>query len=129
MAVRRLLHAAGLRYRVDTRPIADLNRRADLAFTRAKVAVFIDGCYWHGCPEHGTTAKTHPDYWTAKIARNRERDAETNRLLEAAGWKVVRAWEHQDPAQVALKVIAAVGAGLQQERAHRISARPAVAPD
>ena len=117
MAVRRLLHAAGLRYRVDTRPITDLNRRADLVFTRAKVAVFIDGCYWHGCPEHGTTAKTHADYWTAKIARNRERDAETDRLLADAGWKVVRAWEHQDAAEVALEVVATVEVRVQQEKA------------
>ena len=61
MAVRRLVHAAGLRYRVDAKPLPDLNRRADLVFTRAKVAVFIDGCYWHGCPEHGTTSRTNEE--------------------------------------------------------------------
>jgi DNA mismatch endonuclease (patch repair protein) len=108
MAVRRLVHAAGLRYRVDARPIGSLNRRADLVFSRAKVAVFIDGCYWHGCPEHGTKARTNTDYWVPKIARNRERDAETDRLLADAGWQVIRVWEHEDAAEVALIVGSAV---------------------
>src|SRR4051812_383393 len=70
MAVRRLVHAAGLRYLVDARPLVGLNRRADLVFTRVKVAVFIDGCYWHGCPEHGTAAKTNAAYWSSKISGN-----------------------------------------------------------
>ena len=95
MAVRRAAHAQGLRYRVDFRPLSDLNRRADLVFTRARVAVFIDGCYWHGCPEHGTAARSNAGYWSTKIARNRDRDAETDRLLDDAGWTVVRAWEHE----------------------------------
>ncbi len=68
MAIRRLAHAQGLRYRVDAKPLPELNRRADLVFTRVKVAVFIDGCYWHGCPAHGTSPKSHADYWSAKIA-------------------------------------------------------------
>lgn len=108
MAVRRLVHAAGLRYRVDTRPLPDLNRRADLIFTRTKVAVFIDGCYWHGCPLHGTVAKTNPTYWAAKIARNRERDAETDVLLADSGWSVIRAWEHEPPMVTAKRIIALV---------------------
>jgi len=108
MAVRRLVHAAGLRYRVDVKPLPDLNRRADLSFARAKVAVFIDGCYWHGCPDHGTTAKTNAAYWSPKIARTRERDVDTDRRLHDAGWTVVRAWEHEDPSTVATRVAAAV---------------------
>ena len=104
LAVRRLVHAAGLRYRVDSRPLPNLNRRADLVFTRAKVAVFVDGCYWHGCPEHGTTARTNAVYWVAKIDRNRERDRETDWLLGESGWAVVRAWEHEDPRAVAVRV-------------------------
>lgn len=108
LAVRRLVHAAGLRYRVDARPLPDVNRRADLLFTRAKVAVFIDGCFWHGCPEHHTIARANAGYWAEKVSRNRERDAETDRLLEAAGWIVVRAWEHQAPAVVAERIMAAV---------------------
>lgn len=97
MAVRRLVHSLGLRYRVDHRPVPDLNRRADLVFTRAKVAVFIDGCYWHGCPQHGTSAKTNAAYWTEKIARNKARDADTDCQLARAGWTVLRFWEHEDP--------------------------------
>lgn len=108
LAVRRLVHALGLRYRVDHRPIPDLNRRADLVFTRAKVAVFIDGCYWHGCPQHGTTAKANAAYWTDKIARNKARDADTDCHLIQAGWTVLRFWEHEDPAGTALAVQAAV---------------------
>lgn len=110
MQVRRAVHALGLRYRVDVRPLANLNRRADLVFIRAKVAVFVDGCYWHGCPEHGTTAKTNAAYWTPKIQRNRERDAETNRLLRAAGWVVLRAWEHEDADDVAALIMKTVKA-------------------
>ncbi|MEU6136093.1 very short patch repair endonuclease [Nocardioides sp. NPDC047086] len=94
MAVRRAVHALGLRYRVDVRPLDDLNRRADLVFSRARVAVFIDGCYWHGCPDHGTAARTNADYWSAKIQRNRDRDRDTDTLLTSAGWTVLRFWEH-----------------------------------
>ncbi|MGZ6586032.1 MAG: very short patch repair endonuclease [Solirubrobacteraceae bacterium] len=111
MAVRRLVHAMGLRYRVDAKPLPDLNRRADLVFTRAKVAVFIDGCYWHGCPQHGTKTRTNSDYWVPKIARNRERDASTDRALHAAGWTVIRAWEHEPAAEVALRIAQTVGIG------------------
>ncbi|MFJ9313447.1 very short patch repair endonuclease [Pimelobacter simplex] len=108
LAVRRALHAMGLRYRVDARPVPELNRRADVVFTKAKVAVFIDGCYWHGCPEHGTAARTNADYWGPKIQRNRDRDADTNRRLEEAGWTVARFWEHEVPIVVAETVNALV---------------------
>jgi DNA mismatch endonuclease (patch repair protein) len=111
MAVRRAVHALGLRYKVDARPLAHLNRRADLVFARAKVCVFVDGCYWHGCTEHGTAPRTNAMYWTAKIARNRHRDAETDRLLGEAGWSTLRVWEHEDPQVVAGKVVALVRAG------------------
>lgn len=108
MAVRRLVHAAGLRYRVDAKPLPELNRRADLVFTRAKIAVFIDGCFWHGCPKHGTAVKTNATYWSPKIARNKARDAATDEQLAAAGWAVVRVWEHDDPADVADRITAFV---------------------
>jgi len=108
MAVRRAVHALGLRYRVDARPVPGLNRRADLVFARARVAVFVDGCYWHGCPEHGTTARTNADYWGPKIAANIARDADTDQRLLNAGWTVIRAWEHEESAEVALTVLAAV---------------------
>lgn len=104
MAVRRAVHALGLRYRVDARPLAGLNRRADLVFTRSKVAVFIDGCYWHGCPQHGASARTNSDYWGPKIQRNRERDADTDARLLQAGWAVIRVWEHESPVQAAQEI-------------------------
>jgi DNA mismatch endonuclease (patch repair protein) len=110
LAVRRIVHAAGLRYRVDVRPLPQLNRRADLVFTRAKVAVFLDGCYWHGCPDHGTSARTNAHYWASKIARNQERDAETDRLLASHDWTIIRAWEHEDPGVVSEWVVSAVKA-------------------
>lgn len=109
MALRRLLHARGLRYRVDMQPLPDLRRRADLVFGPTKVAVFVDGCFWHGCPEHGrrpTTANT--TYWTDKIARNSRRDAETDVALMKAGWLPIRVWEHDDPKKVAELVEALV---------------------
>lgn len=113
LAVRRAVHALGLRYRVDARPLADLNRRADLLFTGAKVAVFIDGCYWHGCPEHGTTARTNSAYWGPKIQRNRDRDADTDARLREADWAVVRVWEHENPLKVAVRVAEVVRAETQ----------------
>jgi DNA mismatch endonuclease (patch repair protein) len=93
-ALRSALHARGLRYRV-TYKVPGLPRRTiDIAFTRIKVAVFIDGCFWHGCPEHGTSPRSNSVWWAKKIAANRGRDADTTAHLEAAGWRVVRIWEH-----------------------------------
>jgi DNA mismatch endonuclease (patch repair protein) len=108
MAVRRLLHAQGFRYRVDWPPLSGLHRRADLVFGPAKVAVYIDGCFWHGCPEHGRPrTEANPEYWSSKIERNRSRDAETDRLLSEAGWIVVRVWEHDAP-ELAVELISSV---------------------
>lgn len=108
MAVRRRLHAAGLRFRVAHRPLPSLRRTADVVFTRQRIAVFIDGCYWHACPEHRTIAKTNASYWSEKLARNVARDAETTEQLRAAGWTVLRFWEHEDPESVAATVASAV---------------------
>lgn len=109
LAVRRLLHAAGLRYRVDVAPLPGLRRRADIVFGPAKVAVFIDGCFWHGCPEHGARPTTaNPAYWREKVVRNQDRDADTDARLSAAGWLSIRCWEHEDPKQVAERVILTV---------------------
>jgi DNA mismatch endonuclease (patch repair protein) len=84
--VRRLLHAHGRRYRVDVRPEPGLRRRADIVFTRQRIAVFIDGCFWHGCPEHGRrTFSQNVGYWAVKIADNIARDADTNIRLADAG--------------------------------------------
>jgi len=114
LAVRRGLHARGLRYRVDHPLPFDRRRRADIAFTRAKVAVFIDGCFWHGCPDHGTTPRTNSEFWSAKIARNRERDAETDLRLHQEGWLVLRFWEHDAIGDRVGAVVTAVVATLRR---------------
>lgn len=107
LAVRRRLHAAGLRYRVDFAPLGG-RRRADIVFTRQHVAEFIDGCYWHGCPDHATFPKRNSDYWLPKLARNVERDRETDQSLREAGWTVLRFWEHESPDDVARRIAVAV---------------------
>ena len=112
LRVRSLVHRRGLRYRVAQRPIPTLRRTADLVFRRAKVAIFIDGCFWHGCPEHYRPPSTNPDYWRDKIEGNRLRDQETDELLARAGWEVLRFWEHEDEDEVADAVCAAVDANL-----------------
>lgn len=108
LLVRRSAHALGLRYRVNARPEPSLNRTADLLFTRARVAVFIDGCYWHGCPEHCVLPATNAEFWAAKIDRNRERDLDTTVRLEALGWRVMRFWSHDRPDRVAQAIREAV---------------------
>lgn len=110
LALRRAVHALGLRYRVSVRPLPAVRRTADLVFTRAKVAVFMDGCFWHGCPDHHTKSATNAAYWADKVGKNRARDRETDALLEAAGWMAVRIWEHEDPGAAALKVESVVRA-------------------
>jgi DNA mismatch endonuclease (patch repair protein) len=107
MALRRVLWSRGLRYRVDARiPVA--RRRADVAFLTAKVAVFIDGCFWHGCPEHGTWPKANAGWWRKKIEANIQRDRDTDVALLAAGWKVLRFWEHVAPSAAAQCVVKAL---------------------
>ncbi|OSP41048.1 very short patch repair endonuclease [Streptomyces sp. 13-12-16] len=108
ITIRRLVHAAGLRYRVAARPLPDLRRTADMVFRPAKVAVFIDGCYWHGCPEHYVPPKTNSGYWSDKIVRNVKRDRETDEKLREAGWLVLRFWEHEPSDACADKIALAV---------------------
>jgi DNA mismatch endonuclease (patch repair protein) len=86
----------GYRYRVDVAPLAALRRRADIVFTRARVAVFVDGCFWHGCPDCDLRPKANAAWWREKLDRNRARDADTDTQLVRAGWAVVRVWEHED---------------------------------
>ena len=109
LAVRRLLHAAGLRYRVDFPIVLDeLRVRPDVVFTRARVCVFVDGCFWHGCDAHCRIPAANRDYWEAKIGRNKARDERTTAALEDAGWHVVRVWEHEAPDAVARRIAAAL---------------------
>lgn len=104
LALRRAVWRLGLRYRVDVAPIRG-RRRADLVFTRAKVAVYLDGCFWHSCPAHATTPKANREWWVAKLDANVRRDRDTDRRLAEAGWTVVRVWEHE-PADLAAERIA-----------------------
>jgi len=104
VALRSAVHALGLRYKVSTRPIKGLRRTADLVFPKARVAVFLDGCFWHGCPQHHTAAVTHADFWANKVASNRARDIDTDRHLEEAGWVSLRIWEHEDPQEAARRI-------------------------
>ncbi|MEW2509227.1 very short patch repair endonuclease [Streptomyces sp. NPDC046870] len=110
MALRRALHAAGLRYRVHRKPLKGVRREADVIFGPAKVAVFVDGCFWHGCPQHATWPKTNADFWRTKIEGNRRRDLDTDERLASAGWLAVRVWEHEDPIEAAARVVAFVRA-------------------
>ncbi|MEX0153480.1 very short patch repair endonuclease [Microbacterium sp. LMI1-1-1.1] len=106
-AVRSLLHRRGLRYRVDFAPLGK-RRRADIVFTRQRIAAFIDGCFWHCCPVHGTQPRLNAEYWEPKLRRNVERDRETDDALRAAGWLVLRFWEHEPPALVADRIVEAL---------------------
>ncbi|UFQ15858.1 MULTISPECIES: very short patch repair endonuclease [Streptomyces] len=104
--IRSLLHAQGLRYRVAAKPLPGLRRTADIVFRPAKLAVFVDGCYWHGCPEHYVSPKTNSGYWSDKVARNMARDRDTEAQLREAGWTVLRFWEHEPPEDCAVKIAA-----------------------
>jgi DNA mismatch endonuclease (patch repair protein) len=108
VALRRIVHARGLRYRIN-RPLPGLRRRrADLTFASQQVVVFVDGCFWHGCPEHGTWPKRNDAWWAAKLRENVERDRETDAHLQAAGWTVVRIWGHEHPESAADRIEALV---------------------
>jgi DNA mismatch endonuclease (patch repair protein) len=110
LALRGALHALGYRYRKDYRLDLSLRRvRPDIAFTSRKVAVFVDGCFWHACPEHGSAPKSNEWYWSPKLAKNVERDRAVDAALEGAGWTVVRLWEHVSVDDAVAAVVAAVG--------------------
>jgi len=111
LELRSELHRRGLRYRVDRRPLEGIPSRADLVFGPAKVAVYVDGCFWHSCPEHGTMPRSNEAFWLQKLTRNQERDAATNAALTEAGWTVVRIWEHEEIAEAADRVEVAVREG------------------
>jgi DNA mismatch endonuclease (patch repair protein) len=93
-ALRSALHRRGLRFRVHLAKVPGTKRTIDIAFTRLRVAIFCDGCFWHGCPIHGTAPKTNYEWWMNKIAANRVRDRDTDARLMESGWSVLRVWEH-----------------------------------
>jgi len=105
VALRRELFRSGLRYRVNFAVIKKPRRVADVAFPRLKIAVFVDGCFWHGCPIHATWPKRNAEFWRQKIEANRLRDADTNARLRATGWTVLRIWEHEAPIEASKSVI------------------------
>ena len=111
--IRSQLHARGLRFRVDF-PVRldELTVRPDVVFTRWRIALFIDGCFWHSCPLHGTTPRRNVDYWLPKLQRNVRRDRQADEALAGTGWRVVRAWEHERVEVVVEQVVAVVGASL-----------------
>lgn len=105
LLVRKELHRLGYRYRVNYAPVPKLRRSADVVFTKPRVAVFIDGCFWHGCPEHYVQPKTRTDFWAAKIGGNVARDLETTRRLNEEGWTVLRFWEHEPSGTVVQAIV------------------------
>jgi len=108
LRVRSALHRRGLRFRVCRRPIPEVRRSADVVFPRAKVAVFVDGCFWHRCPEHYRQPGSNVSYWVPKVDRTVNRDLATDRMLAEAGWVVIRCWEHEAVDDVADRIEAAV---------------------
>lgn len=104
VALRSAVYRLGLRYRVSAAPIKGLRRTADLVFPAERVAVFLDGCFWHGCPEHHTVAATNVDYWARKVIVNRSRDRNTDERLTEAGWLSLRIWEHEVAKEAAARV-------------------------
>lgn len=111
VALRRALHARGQRFRVVYPVPANRRRTIDIAFTRQRVAVFVDGCFWHACPDHGTNPKANNDWWAAKLATNVARDRDTDRLLSEAGWRVVRIWEHESTESALERVLLELDTG------------------
>ena len=103
VALRKLLHGLGYRYRIDHR-LPGLRRRGDIVFPRHQLAVFVDGCFWHACPEHATWPKINGDWWREKILGNVARDRDTDQRLAELGWTVIRVWEHERPAEAARRV-------------------------
>jgi len=122
LALRRALHSQGYRYRKDYRlDLTGARVRPDIAFTARRVAVFVDGCFWHCCPEHGTRPANNTWYWGPKLARNIERDRSADAALAAAGWRVVRIWEHETLEAAVGAVVAALGAPRRSSTADSLT--------
>ncbi len=119
VALRRELFRNGLRYRVDFKVLDKPRRVADIAFPGLKIAVFVDGCFWHGCPEHATWPKQNADFWRQKIEMNRLRDADTNARLHSTGWTVLRFWEHESPTVAAHTLMHLVTSAKENRREPR----------
>jgi DNA mismatch endonuclease (patch repair protein) len=108
LALRRELYRLGLRYRLHRPIVPGVRRSPDIVFGPLRVAVFVDGCFWHGCPQHGTAARANAAFWKKKLAENERRDRDTDGRLKRAGWRVVRVWEHEEPRVAALRIASAL---------------------
>lgn len=115
LSLRKALHARGLRYRLHVPLLTKPRRVADIVFASARVAIFVDGCFWHGCPEHASWPKSNAQFWREKIETNRARDADTDRRLQASGWRVVRVWSHESAGDAAERIEDIVRAGEKQQ--------------
>jgi DNA mismatch endonuclease, patch repair protein len=120
-ALRSALHRLGLRFRIHRQLIAEVRRSVDVVFPTQRIAVFVDGCFWHACPIHGTMARANKRFWREKLNANRRRDNDTNRRLSSAGWLVVRVWEHEDAYAAATRICELVS--IQDEKDHRNNRR------
>jgi DNA mismatch endonuclease (patch repair protein) len=105
LQVRRKLHALGYRYRVNRRLLPDQKFKGDIVWSGRRLVVFLDGCFWHGCPIHGTTPKSNTEWWRSKINGNRDRDLRVDEILRQSGWTVLRFWEHDDSEQIIESVV------------------------
>ncbi len=112
--IRRRLHALGLRYRVNTRPVAQIRYRGDIVFRAARVVVDIRGCFWHACPEHGMIPATNSEWWKAKFAKTRQRDTDKLKQLRRHGWRVIVIWEHDDAGDAAAAIARLIGHSSRQ---------------
>jgi DNA mismatch endonuclease, patch repair protein len=104
LSLRKELHGRGLRYRLHVPLLTKPRRVADIVFSSAKVAIFVDGCFWHGCPEHASWPKSNAQFWREKIEANRARDSDTDQRLQASGWRVVRVWAHEGAPKAAQRI-------------------------
>lgn len=104
LEIRSALHRLGMRFRIQVFPVDGLRRQADIVFRSERIAVFVDGCFWHSCPVHRTLPKSNTEWWRAKLEQNMLRDEDTNTKLSEAGWLVLRFWEHEDSNQVAKEI-------------------------
>lgn len=117
LALRREMYRIGLRYRIGYEPLKKPRRVADVAFPGRKIAVFVDGCFWRGCPEHATWPKRNAEFWRQKIEANRQRDADTNARLQANSWTALRFWSHESPVAAAKTIARAVAKADTKYRA------------
>jgi DNA mismatch endonuclease (patch repair protein) len=115
VALRSILHRRGLRFRIHLRLLPGSTRTVDIVFVRARLAIFLDGCFWHGCPDHASWPKTNAEWWRNKIETNRQRDQNTHQRLCAGGWTVLRIWEHQSLDEAVACVVTALEHGSQGE--------------